>query len=551
MRKLTVMAALLLALSACDSDPEGGGTVTPPPPPPDPNNNAPTIADQAFSTDEDQPLAETIAADDADGDDLIYTLIVGSGPVNGRLDSLDSITGDFIYTPNRDYLGDDSFDVQVDDGRGGIVSATITITMACPPPQTQCSWDKFDLVDDPALSGAAEPSIAVDTAIRVNVAFTEDNSSAGGSSRDLFVYQTDVLGRSFTKVPGSGPNGALNDTSTAARPDLVAGLVLPTTIAVTWDEGDNIFLEARSDLAPDWADISGNPNTTAAQDPALVLDAVTGSAILVWTETADPANNNILLAANTGFSTANPGVWAPLDAPLDSAPANSASRPAVASDDVPGGGINIFGRTTVAFAEVIGGVSQLLVRQCANASDGSAASCTALGPAVNLDPAVNALNPDIAVPSAATAILLGQSPLNPLPVVARVEDGELFVSGYDDGTDSWTLMADAASPSGSLNNAPGLGIAADPAIVVDLLGRYTVVWTELNPNTGRQGIYSKRLDAANSGVWTALGGILNCDPDQPATAPDIAVDTTGRPYITFQELEANGESRIVVLSFEG
>ena len=465
MKKLTVMAVLLLALSACDSDPEGGGTVTPPPPPPDPNNTAPTLADQAFSTDEDQPLAETVAADDADGDDLIYSLLVGTGPTNGRLDSFDSVSGDFVYIPNRDYLGDDSFDVQVDDGRGGIVSATITITISCPPPQSQCSWDKFDLVDDPDLQNASDPNIAVDTALRVNVAFVEDNSTAGGTVSDLFVYQTALTGgTTFSKTPGSGPNGALNDTGMAARPDLGSSLIPPTSVTVAWDEGGNIFVETRDDVInTDWTDVSGNPNTADSIGASLTLDPITGAPIVVWNDTSNVLNADVLMATNTGFIAGTPGAWAPLDAPLDIVPANTAVTPAVTSDDLPGLGININGRATVAFAETAGGVSQILVRQCTSPGDGQIANCPQLGGALNQDPATDAISPAIAIPSLATALLIGESPGNPQAVVAFVEDGELYVKRYDVATDSWILLADASSPTGSLNAAPGVGVAMEPA----------------------------------------------------------------------------------------
>ena len=490
-----------------------------------------------------------IAASDSDGDPLSFTLVPGTGPADGEIEALNASTGDFTYAPPRDFTGQTTFDIRVADNNGGENVATITIDVACPGTQAQCGFDKFDLADDPALSNAREPSIAVDTALRVNVAFVEDNAAGGGSSGDLYVYQTAPLGRSFSRLNGSGVNGALNDVGAAARPDLVSSLVLPTTIMVTWDEANNIVTEVRNDLGGAWADVSGAPNTVSATDPALTLDAITGSPLLVWTSNANAANNDVLLAYNDGFLPNTPGAWAQLDAPLDLVAANSARSPAVTSDDIPGGGTNVFGRNTIAWAETTAGVSQIVVRQCANASDGLVANCALLGSILNQSATTSAVTPAIAIPNAATAILIGESPTNPRPVVAFVEAGRLFVKRFDPASNQWSLLADTAA-DGALNVAAN-GTAAEPAITVDVLGRYTVAWSEVTPDNGRTGVYVKRLTAPMGGnAWTPLEGILNCDPDMAATAPDLAVDTLGRPYVTFQEVEPGGDTRIVVLSFE-
>ena len=551
--RLILCAALACSLGACDSDPDlaNSGNPTPNPNPnPNPNNTAPSVADQNFATDEDTPLQATIIATDAEGDTLSFIRVSGSGPVNGRLESLDSISGQFNYVPNRDFTGQDSFQVQVSDDQGGTTTATITIDVSCPNGQTQCNWDKFDPADDPALTGAREPAITVDTGLRVNVAFVEDNSPSGGNDGDLFVYQTAILGRSFSKLAGSGVNGALNDNGPAARPDLMASLVLPTTVVVSWDEGDDIVIEARNDLSGAWSDVSGAPNTDPARDPSLTLDPITGSPILVWTGNPSTSNGDVRLATNTGFGTLMPGNWQGLNAPLESSAANDARRPAITSDDVPGGGTNVFGRNTIAFQETIAGVDTVQVRQCANAGSGNAAACTALGGALNPDPALDSGNPAITIPNAATALLIGEDPTSPRPVVALVQAGQLFVLRFEPGSNQWLTLADAANANGALNAGGTAGIASDPAIVTDVLGRYTVVWSELNPASGRQGIYAKRLDATGNGVWTGLGTILNCDPEMPARAPDIAVDTLGIPYIAFEEDDASGDTRIVVMSFE-
>ena len=60
-----------------------------------------------------------------------YTYAIASDPTNGAL----SLTGDNLtYTPDTDFVGDDSFTVQVTDFFGYTATATITVTVEPPPP---------------------------------------------------------------------------------------------------------------------------------------------------------------------------------------------------------------------------------------------------------------------------------------------------------------------------------------------------------------------------------------------------------------------------------
>ncbi|WJH41457.1 Ig-like domain-containing protein [Aliirhizobium terrae] len=92
----------------------------------DPVNDAPVATDQLISTPEDTPIAGTIAASDVDGDPLTY--VVTSQPANGRV-TIDA-SGAYLYTPNTDFNGTDSFTVTISDGQGGTTTATVTIDVS-------------------------------------------------------------------------------------------------------------------------------------------------------------------------------------------------------------------------------------------------------------------------------------------------------------------------------------------------------------------------------------------------------------------------------------
>lgn len=89
-----------------------------------PVNDAPTTADLGLQTNEDVPVTGQVVAEDIEGDSLSYQ--ISSSPANGTV-VIDTATGEFIYTPNSNYYGSDSFVVTVDDGNGGTTTSTVTI----------------------------------------------------------------------------------------------------------------------------------------------------------------------------------------------------------------------------------------------------------------------------------------------------------------------------------------------------------------------------------------------------------------------------------------
>ncbi|MEM7213881.1 MAG: Ig-like domain-containing protein, partial [Pseudomonadota bacterium] len=88
-------------------------------------NEAPVTADVAVSGDEDTVIAGVLDATDADGDELIYTLV--DGPANGSVQI--NQDGTFEYTPADDFNGVETFTYAVDDGTDVSNTATVTITV--------------------------------------------------------------------------------------------------------------------------------------------------------------------------------------------------------------------------------------------------------------------------------------------------------------------------------------------------------------------------------------------------------------------------------------
>ena len=121
--------ALVLSLTACGGS-GGGGSPTPPPP----ANNVPVITEGASTSVSmsvnSAPTAFSLSlhATDADNDTLTWS--VSSAAAHGSASA--SGTGASIavsYSPTANYIGNDSFMVQVADGQGGSASITVNVTV--------------------------------------------------------------------------------------------------------------------------------------------------------------------------------------------------------------------------------------------------------------------------------------------------------------------------------------------------------------------------------------------------------------------------------------
>ena len=92
-----------------------------------PVNDAPVVSNAALFTVEDTQVSGTLQASDADGDVLSATIV--TAPSKGTVTVTDASKGVFVYTPNTNATGQDSFTFKVNDGTvdSGIATMTINI----------------------------------------------------------------------------------------------------------------------------------------------------------------------------------------------------------------------------------------------------------------------------------------------------------------------------------------------------------------------------------------------------------------------------------------
>ena len=92
-----------------------------------PTNQPPVANNQSLSMAEDTDLKITLAGSDPEGASLTYTLL--SQPAHGTLNLQPSTFNQFIYIPNANFKGFDSFTFKVNDGRLDSAPATVAINV--------------------------------------------------------------------------------------------------------------------------------------------------------------------------------------------------------------------------------------------------------------------------------------------------------------------------------------------------------------------------------------------------------------------------------------
>ncbi|WP_158642648.1 Ig-like domain-containing protein, partial [Chitinophaga japonensis] len=90
-----------------------------------PVNDAPTGTGDDRTTNEGTPVSGAVTGADIDGDALTFTK--ATDPIYGIVTV--NPDGTYTYTPNAGYTGTDHFTIEVNDGHGGTITVSVTITV--------------------------------------------------------------------------------------------------------------------------------------------------------------------------------------------------------------------------------------------------------------------------------------------------------------------------------------------------------------------------------------------------------------------------------------
>jgi hypothetical protein len=247
-----------------------------------PINDAPVTANLSLITDEDKAVNGQVIATDVDGDSLGYS--VSTNPANGTV-TLNTATGGFVYTPNANYKGNDSFVVTVSDGKGGVATSTVTIGITP--------------INDAPVTANLSLITDEDTPVNGEVIATD----VDGDTLGYFVSTNPANGTvtlnaatgGFVYTPNANYNG--NDSFIVTVSDGKGGI---TTSTVT------IGITPVNDV-PVTADLSLTTNEDTAVNGQVIATDVDGDT-LGYSVSTNPANGVVTLNTATGAFVYTPNV---------------------------------------------------------------------------------------------------------------------------------------------------------------------------------------------------------------------------------------------------
>ncbi|GAB5388064.1 MAG: tandem-95 repeat protein [Alphaproteobacteria bacterium] len=193
-----------------------------------PSNDAPVAVNDAAQGDEDTQISGNLLANDtdADGDDLSASLLGDAS--NGSV--LVTPGGSFVYTPDPDFNGSDSFTYQVSDGNGGVDAGTVTVTVS---PVNDAPTG----VDDAAQTDA-------DTTVSGNVLVNDTDPENDALSASLLTGASNgsvvvTQGGSFVYTPDAGFSGTDSFSYTVSDGSLTDTATVTVTVAEPPEDPEN------------------------------------------------------------------------------------------------------------------------------------------------------------------------------------------------------------------------------------------------------------------------------------------------------------------------
>ena len=258
---------------------------------------------------------------DPDGDPLTATLV--SGPAHGTLTF--NPDGSFVYTPDANYSGPDSFTYTVNDGDQTSTPATVTLTVSPVNDPPTAVADTYSLGEDHTLSVPASSGLlANDSDIDPSSALTA--VLVTGPAHGTLTLNPDG---SFTYVPDPNFNGV--DTFTYQVSD---GTATSTPATVTLNVGDDVTLSpgAGRDTGGTRVTIegtgfgpAGTPVTvTIGGVPALEAEVLDDGHITFVTPALPPGTPvDVVFVVNNGPPETLPGAYLPLPVPAAGDPTDT------------------------------------------------------------------------------------------------------------------------------------------------------------------------------------------------------------------------------------
>ncbi|WP_162946654.1 Ig-like domain-containing protein [Chitinophaga barathri] len=235
-----------------------------------PANDAPAAADDAYTLAEDTPLnvpARGVLTNDTDIDNDGLNASVVTGPQNGTVQL--NADGSFIYTPNRDFNGTDSYTYRVCDISGACDTATVTLTITAVNDAPVAGPANYSGVEDSPLSVPAPGVLFNDTdpdgdPLTASLVTPPASGTLVLNADGSFVFTPapDFNGTTSFTYRVCDPSGACDTTTAVITIDNVNDAPVAGNDAYTLAEDGTLNITPPGLLAND-TDTDGNPLTAS------------------------------------------------------------------------------------------------------------------------------------------------------------------------------------------------------------------------------------------------------------------------------------------------
>ncbi|MBF0339878.1 MAG: tandem-95 repeat protein [Magnetococcales bacterium] len=160
------------------------------------SSDTPMANNGLLSVDEDTPASGKLSGSDPDGEGVNFTIVTNG--TKGTATITGAKTGDYLYTPNANATGSDTFTFQVSDGHVKSNTATIAVTIRAINDAPVAQDGTLTTNEDTAATGVLRAT-DVDGD---NLTYTIVSNGAKGTATI-----TDVAAGMFTYVPNANANG--------------------------------------------------------------------------------------------------------------------------------------------------------------------------------------------------------------------------------------------------------------------------------------------------------------------------------------------------------
>jgi glucose/arabinose dehydrogenase len=239
-------------------------------------NQAPNAVNDSASTSENTPVNINVLSNDSDPESQTLLLLSVSDPTNG---TTAIISNEVVYTPDSDFVGNDSFTYTINDGAGGEDSALVNVTVTQTNDAPIANDDTGNTNEDNAVTVTvlANDSDPNNDALTVSIIQQPTNgvavrnanntitytptSNTNGS--DSYIYQVnDGNGGTDTAVVNINV-APVNDIPVADNQSLTTPQNTPRTITLSGTDVDNDLLNFSILTNPTSGTLSGTaPNLT-------------------------------------------------------------------------------------------------------------------------------------------------------------------------------------------------------------------------------------------------------------------------------------------------